>query len=345
MEGFCSDLCLIKSQICTIFVACMDFFPVPCHKNRDLWCAFVSVSSGLLTTRNLFQIRLFFHLFKNIRTKLWVYPGPKALSVNNSSDQHVHPIFTPVSLNSRTSLWETDYNIHKSNSTYFSDLDIARTVLVTPIYTPGVEITRRELEQEVDSNGKMKYPGPFAIMLGSVYCTFKKEIRPYERYEMQSKVAGWDRKWMYVLTFFLRPEKRKGEGKTLLAVGISKYVMKKGRLTVSPARILQASGLLPPNPNGDTQSTSSSATETPASGEAISTGEILDEPVVRKVVSFTQGADLDQAILESQKRANMSSGEGVWTWDRIEQERLRGLEVVRSFIDLDEKLAGEVKLQ
>lgn len=247
-------------------------------------------------------------------------------------------------MTSRTSLWETDYNLHKSNSTYFSDLDIARTVLVTPLYTPGVELTKREMEQEVDSNGKLKYPGRMAIMLGSVYCTFKKEILPYERYEMQSKIAGWDRKWLYILTFFLRPEKRKGEGKTLLAVGISRYVMKKGRMTVPPARILQASGLLPPNPNGETQSTTP-ATGTPDNGEAINSGEDQDEPAARQVLSFTAGADLDQAVLENQKKANLSSVEGMWTWDRIEQERVRGLKVVQSFIDLDERLAAEVKLQ
>ena len=120
--------------------------------------------------------------------------------------------------------------------------------------------------------------------------------------------------------------------------------MKKGRLTVPPARILQASGLLPPNPNGDTLSTSP-ATETPDNGEAINSGQALDEPVARQVLSFTEGADLDQAVLENQRKANLSSTEGVWTWDRIEQERVRGLKVVQSFIDLDEKLASEVKLR
>ncbi|KAI5279723.1 hypothetical protein KEM54_004031 [Ascosphaera aggregata] len=47
-----------------------------------------------------------------------------------------------------------DYNLHKSNSTYFSDLDVSRTALVTDIYTPGVELIRRELDQKlVDDDG------------------------------------------------------------------------------------------------------------------------------------------------------------------------------------------------
>src|SRR5438045_3403928 len=41
-------------------------------------------------------------------------------------------LFKPmITVPFRTPLLETDYNLHKSNSTYFSDLDMARTQLVT----------------------------------------------------------------------------------------------------------------------------------------------------------------------------------------------------------------------
>lgn len=274
-----------------------------------------------------------------------MYPDPEAPAASRGLD-HEHPIFTPVSVMSRTPLFETDYNLHKSNSTYFSDLDIARTSLVTKLYTPGVELTRREMESETDVKGKTKYPGRIAVMLGSVYCTFKKEVLPYEKYEMQSKIAGWDGKWMYILTFFLRPEKRKGQGKTLLAVGISKYVVKKGRLTVPPARILRASGLLPVAPNGDEQSKAPSATETPPSGEAINAGEGLDEAVVREVLTLTkEDANRKQTALEHQKRDNSRWGQTEWTWERIEQERQRGLRVIRPIIDIDADLGDEADLR
>ena len=45
-------------------------------------------------------------------------------------------------------MWETDYNFHKSNSTYFSDLDVARTALVTRLYSPGVGLVSKELDAE-----------------------------------------------------------------------------------------------------------------------------------------------------------------------------------------------------
>src|SRR5204862_671691 len=107
----------------------------------------------------------------------------KAPPPSETSDPATHPLFTPVTITSHTSMFETDYNLHKSNSTYFSDLDISRTALVTRLYTPGMELTKRELNSMVDVNGKRKCPGHMNVMLGSVYCSFKKEIKPYERYE------------------------------------------------------------------------------------------------------------------------------------------------------------------
>jgi hypothetical protein len=260
------------------------------------------------------------------------------------SQNDAHPIFTPVTVTSRSPLFETDYNLHKSNSTYFSDLDIARTALVTKIYTPGMELTKREMDRVVGTNGKAKYPGRMAVMLGSVYCTFKKEIFPYEKYEMKSKVAAWDKKWMYILTFFLRPGKRGGRGdKTLLAVGVSKYVVKKGRLTIPPERILRASGLLPPKPDGVYSSGSSSELESPPNGEGIHVAEGLDGAAAREVMAMTEDAVLEPSVVQTSD-ANSCLGKAPWAWEDIERERQRGLKVVASFIDIDAKLSDEASL-
>ncbi|KAK2863645.1 hypothetical protein FQN49_004138 [Arthroderma sp. PD_2] len=289
------------------------------------------------------HIRLFYHLIRGIRLKKHIYPNPQ--SKEHTNPGHVHPIFVPSSTTSRTTLWETDYNIHKSNSTYFADLDIARTGLVTGLYSPGLELVKREMNKEVDANGKQLYPGRIAVMLGSVYCTFKKEIKSYEKYEMRTKIAGWDEKWLYTLTFFLRFPKRKGEHKVLLAVGISKYVVKKGRKTVRPENVLRASGLLPPRPAGEELPSPPTALDTPASGEAIESGESLDEPLLRKVLTLTENSDIDQAVLENMKKTRETSEKaGAWDWHRIEEERIRGMGVVRSFVNIDAKLHEEVDL-
>ncbi|KAI5299875.1 hypothetical protein KEM55_001299 [Ascosphaera atra] len=251
-----------------------------------------------------------------------------------------HPIFTPVSIFSHTPMTEMDYNLHKSNSTYFSDLDISRTALVTDLYTPGVELIRRDLDKQLDDSGRKKYPGGIFVVLGSVYCSFKKAIVAYERYEMQSKVVGWDEKWLYVVTFFLRPEKKKGQGKTLLAVGISEYVTKKGRFTISPSKVLAASGLLPPRPGGadmGVAGTSSAVDSSVKESPAMPAGGAVELPDASKV---------NQQTLESRRDENVDalSGDPDWTWEKIEKERKRGMELVKQFVGLEAKVMNEVKL-
>lgn len=235
---------------------------------------------------------------------------------------------------------ETDYNIHKSNSTYFSDLDISRTALVSRLYYPGMSIVSKELDKELN----LKKRAPIYVALGSVYCSFKREIKPYELFEIQSKVAGWDQKWLYILSFFLRPERRKGEGKTLLATAISKYVVKKGRLTVPPERVLRASGFLPPRPEGAPEqsvsgSNDTSAIGTPAAGEETAVGEGVDGSAVREDLTLTEDKIPEPAVLRDQKRKNTDSWDPQeWSWERIDEERKRGLEVIEGYINLDAKL-------
>ncbi|KAI1950792.1 hypothetical protein LOZ53_000858 [Ophidiomyces ophidiicola] len=309
------------------------------------WAILIYALLNLKCVPFSWHTRLFFHLIRRVRWQPHVYPSPKLLNANKTClEQHLHPIFTPASLTSRAPLWEIDYNMHKSNSTYFSDLDVARTVLVTNLYTPAFAILRKEMDKEVDAAGKRKYPhGRLSVMLGSVYCTFKQEIKPYELYEMRSKVAGWDEKWLYVVTFFFRPGKRKGEGKTLLAVGVSKYVTKKGRLTIRPEKVLRASGLLPDRPDGEV-STAPPSIESPASGEKINADDGLEESALREVLTLGDSINLDQALVENDKKVRSTWDDSLWTWEKIELERLRGLATVQAFIDMDAKLYEEAAM-
>lgn len=251
---------------------------------------------------------------------------------------------------SRTPLLETDYNLHKSNSTYFTDLDVARTALVTRLYSPGVGLISKELDQEfLEASRKegKKAPGskPVMVVLGSVYCTFKREIKPFELYEMQSQVISWDKKWMYILTAFLRPAKKAGGEKTLLATALSKYVVKKGRLTVSPERILRTAGFLPAasGQSAADSSAEASAIGTPASGEGITATGVADGSLAREVLKISEDQLPDRDELEREKKVNYDSWNAEeWTYERIEQERLRGLQVVEPYINIDTKLEHEV---
>lgn len=270
-----------------------------------------------------------------------------------------HPLFTPTSVTTHTTLLETDYNLHKSNSTYFTDLDVARTPLVTRLCSPGVGIIGREMEAEyraqrerqasgdLRDEEKLSRPGPTAVILGSVYCNFKREIRPFEKYEVRSKLVSWDQKWMYILSYYIGPDKRKGTGKALLAMAVSKYVIKKGRLTIRPERVLRTSGLLPPKPEGLEEEAppspigSSTPTSDPSSGDEAAV-EGMDGTMMREVLTLSEPGESNSSSRELEENSNWDKNE--WTWERIEQERLRGLKLIEGFIGLDTGLDKEMEL-
>ncbi|KZL85733.1 capsule polysaccharide biosynthesis protein [Colletotrichum incanum] len=206
-------------------------------------------------------------------------------------------VFRPVVTPSRVALLEMDYNLHKSNSTYFSDLDVARTDLLAA------------LRAEAIHGGLYKeYKNGVMVLLAGTSCIFKKELKPGAAFDMHSRILTWDKKWLYVVTHFV--EKRKGaevytyqpwkkleEGKAtsqspiVFATAISKCVVKAGRLTVPPEKFLQSAGVLAANEDSEE----------------------------------TSGAEKD---------AGDESGladEEKWTWARVEEERLRALSIADGF--------------
>lgn len=88
-------------------------------------------------------------------------------------------LFQPLITSSKATLMETDLYLHKSNSTYFSDLDIARTHLICTLFSKGIEKVRGGTSGVV--GGKVS---SFAVALGAVSCTFRRELKPYETYDM-----------------------------------------------------------------------------------------------------------------------------------------------------------------
>ncbi|KAK1574497.1 capsule polysaccharide biosynthesis protein [Colletotrichum navitas] len=223
-----------------------------------------------------------FRVFRNI----W---WPKVGHFDHKPGSVFRPVVTP----SRVALLELDYNLHKSNSTYFSDLDVARTDLLASL---RAEAIRGGLYKEY-KNGVM-------VLLAGTSCTFKKEISPGAAFDMYSRILTWDRKWLYVVTHFVekrkgaglytyRPWKKPEEGKTtskspvVFATAISKCVVKAGRLTVPPEKFLQAAGVLAAN----------------------------EDPSETSGVEKHAGNDSGLA------------GEEQWTWARVEEERLRALSI------------------
>lgn len=234
-------------------------------------------------------------------------------------------LFRPVvTTGLHSSLPECDYNLHKSNSTYFADLDISRTNLMTCILRKGIreagQRARREdkptesgvtLKDTSAANDAPPAKGRYMMALGGVSCNFKREIKPYERFEIWTRVLSWDKKWIYLVSWIVKegvvkPDewalqtgkrarggksrrdvgeteevKRERWQKAVFATSVAKYVVKKGRMTIPPDTVFRNSALMPLRPGEDGY---------------------------KKV-------EVDEK----------------WTWDVVEQERLRGLKLIEEF--------------
>lgn len=218
-------------------------------------------------------------------------------------------------------------------------------------------------------------------MLGAVHCSWKREIRPYEGYEMWSRLLCWDRKWFYVVTHFvkkgstrplgytldapgdsgilpswLKSKKRRpvkefnreaGEidEKVIFASAISKYVMKIGRLTIHPEAILDLSGVLPTKPGGwNDMRTPPTSPGTPEEEDLAAETMMGDSaPVHFGIANGTVEAEKTNGHADSAANENgevkaevegEEKDEG-WTWQMIEEENAKGMELAKNFHNLD----------
>jgi hypothetical protein len=234
--------------------------------------------------------------------------------------------------------------MHKSNSTYFADLDVSRSHLVTHLLGPAIrKISVNEKHSGkpskalaaadqmrtgpiMDKNGR-PVRGTVGIMLGSVFCSFRKELPPLRKYEMWSRILAWDRKWLYIVTHYVpaglvRPtgwDSARKHGPTrgrigiaaaeksfasyVVATAVSKYVFKLGRFTIHPAIVLEENDLLPERP-----------------GLGWRGGE--DE------IGIIEDSDNIMA-------ATLLEGEGPWDWKQVERARIEGMKYAEHFAALD----------
>lgn len=151
-------------------------------------------------------------------------------------------LFSYTTFNSYVSPMEIDMYLHKSNSTYFQDLDIARTNLVTKVFQKSFYKYFDNENNDFKTAGKISnFP---YIPVGSIQCLFKKELKIFQSYKIKSKVLAWDEKWLFVLSKFVIPDKKSDNGERLCAVAITKYVFKKnGRITIKPTELIKECNL------------------------------------------------------------------------------------------------------
>ena len=207
--------------------------------------------------------------------------------------------------------------------------------------SPGFKSGNAELEAQ-------GHRGRYVVVLGSVHATFRREVRPYERYEVRSRMVTWDQKWLVIGSWFVRPAK-KGRQEEVLACALSKYVVKKGRFTVSPERCWQRAGLLPKRP-GEKGEQSNGVVLGESRGEEVAEGDQNGHAVeglttavapdaLGKVVELDGMVGFDKTPPGHPNNGTETAAE--WTWDEIEKERLRGLELARGWLALDAELLRE----
>ncbi|RSL71769.1 hypothetical protein CEP53_001315 [Fusarium sp. AF-6] len=100
-----------------------DLFMSPGILKRIMIAMFV-----LVNWKNMpfaWTFRVFYHISHNIYIRRRPRLGPRAL-------------FRPIISTTYTSVFEIDYNLHKSNSTFFTDIDVSRAHLVTYLLRPAM---------------------------------------------------------------------------------------------------------------------------------------------------------------------------------------------------------------
>ncbi|RDW58712.1 hypothetical protein BP6252_13188 [Coleophoma cylindrospora] len=239
-------------------------------------------------------------------------------------------IFQPIVTSSYSPLLECDYNLHKSNSTYFTDLDVNHTHLLSNLFKELLSPSPKEGTRGIE--GKL-----LTVALGGVACTFTKDIKPYEKYEVWTRVLCWDEKWLYVVSHFVkhgavrpaqdsfnrggigdvRADERKRRGgvpcdfslgseqdlkKIVFASSMAKYVFKRGRITVPPRSAMESIGLLPRPPSSLTP----------------------DGPHLHQA----------QASRAVTSQSNGASNMEKWTLTRLEEENEKGLKVAAHLAQL-----------
>ncbi|KAL9066002.1 MAG: hypothetical protein Q9161_007853 [Pseudevernia consocians] len=226
-----------------------------------------------------------------------------------------------------------------SNSTYYSDLDIARTHLLCTLFSVGIDHARHK-----HGNGLLNLrKGSFTIRLGAVKCSFKREIRPYQRYEMWTRILSWETKWLYTITHFVRQDVKSGEG-IVCATAISKCVFKSGRRTISPEVMLRSSGLLP-----------FGGFLRPVSPPAVHPHMTSDEVPQQEDVRAEHGHQLeaDTSLLSevlgdrwTERPPAKPLQMGGWTSEMIEIERQRGMGIVNvgDLDNLEQDFVADVDL-
>src|SRR5688500_16496427 len=113
---------------------------------------------------------------------------------------------------------DCDLNIHLNAGRFLSFMDVARMDL----------IGRTGLMRQIMRRG-------WRPLMGGCVVRYRREIRPFERFTIRSRILGWDDKW-----FYLEHVAEKGEA--FCAIGTVRTLIRGKGGNIPPADVLAAVG-------------------------------------------------------------------------------------------------------
>ncbi|KAL8927876.1 MAG: hypothetical protein Q9172_001176 [Xanthocarpia lactea] len=279
-------------------------------------------------------------------------------------------LFRPLILASRAAPLECDYNLHKSNSTYFADFDIGRLHLLIRLCHSGIAKTGLDLWKKEGEKG----PRQLGVMMGGVNMNFRKEIKPGQAFEMWTRLLTWDRKWFFTVTHFVRkntvkpkgwllqPWRNKNRDKSIQTQQQSSRMRdakgeddttgaeRKALEKTGPHPAIFATGIakyvfkrgrltIPPElvlRNSGLLPPKPSDHETPPVSETPAMpieGDALPTAgaAMQNLTSKNAEALVDEALNDPGIGDQNAAGEDRWDWDRVERERLKGMKIAEAW--------------
>lgn len=118
---------------------------------------------------------------------------------------------------------DCDLNVHLNAGRYISFMDVARVEL----------LGRMRLFRKVIGAG-------WRPINGGMIIRYRRSLLPFERFDLRSRVLGWDDKWIY----FEHVIERNGE---LCAIGNARGLFRHGKRSVPPAEMAEMLGIADPD--------------------------------------------------------------------------------------------------
>jgi acyl-CoA thioesterase FadM len=124
---------------------------------------------------------------------------------------------------------DLDTNFHMNNGRYLTLMDLGRFDMMLRLGVVRTLLRRR-----------------WNPVLASVTVRFRRELSPFQRYELRTRILCWDERWIFL-------EQRFTRGAELVAVGVAKSVVVGPQGRVAPRELVAALGYgvaSPPVPPG-----------------------------------------------------------------------------------------------